>query len=62
MLQTTNRIHQHIATLRCVWVPSHTGPNAPLTAVWIESLRGTPFKQEKQASPVMEEDSWLCAA
>lgn len=60
MLQTINRTPP--VTLRCVWVPSHTGPNAPLTAVWIERLQCAPFDKEKPASAITEEDSWPCAA
>jgi hypothetical protein len=62
MLRTTNKTHQHSAILRCVWVPSHTGATAPLTAVWIETLQRVPPGHEKPTPTTTEGDSWLCAA
>jgi len=38
MLYTTNKAPQQLTKLRCVWMPMHTGANAPLTAVWIETI------------------------
>ena len=48
-------------TLRCVWVPAHTGVNAPLTAVWIQTLLPTRSQDERVATSV-EGDSWALAA
>jgi hypothetical protein len=62
MLQTRNRTHLNAATLRCVWMPSHTGANAPLTAVWIETPQLIPSGNEKPTPANTEGDSWLCAA
>lgn len=41
--------------LRCIWVPAHTGANAPLIATWINS------GQERVHSSA-EGDLWACAA
>jgi hypothetical protein len=30
---------QKETTLRCIWTPIYLGPNAPLTATWIEVPR-----------------------
>lgn len=49
MLQPTNRTLQHLPTLRCLWVPAHTGANAPLTAVWIETTHLDSTDQETLA-------------
>lgn len=56
-----NHIHRTRQTpLRCVWVPSHIGAHATLTAVWIETAA---TKSSKQDSALLQEsDSWLRAA
>lgn len=48
MLHTTNIISQHPATLHCVWVPVHTGADAPLAAVWIDTPQSDFCDQEHQ--------------
>jgi hypothetical protein len=49
-------------TLRCVWIPSHTGATAPLTAVWIETLQPIPLNKEQSTPVNTEGDLWLHAA
>jgi hypothetical protein len=47
--------------LRCFWVPSHTGPNSSLVAVWIE----TPHSHSelcRASSELAEGDWWALAA
>jgi hypothetical protein len=61
MLETANRTHQHARMLQCVWVPSHTGANAPLTAVWIERVQCIPFDEQKQTPAVTEGCMKRCA-
>ena len=39
MVHKANSVHQHQTTLRCVWLPTHTGTNAPLAATWIPLSR-----------------------
>jgi hypothetical protein len=39
MLRIPHNKAQIRPILRCVWVPQHLGANAPLTAVWIESVQ-----------------------
>jgi hypothetical protein len=52
MLHGTNQ--KHLASnLCCVWVPTHTGVGAPLTAIWIERV---PRYAQAQHLPV-ERDS-----
>ena len=48
MLRTINRIPPTRSTLRCVWVPVHTGANAPLTAVWIETSQAESLEPQNQ--------------
>ncbi len=38
MRPITNNRPQH-AALRCVWIPAYPGANAPLTAIWIETVQ-----------------------
>lgn len=52
--------HEKNWTLRCVWVPTHTGVNAPLTAVWIKTLSAQSHEAPETAS--LEGDSWVWAA
>lgn len=47
------------ASLRCVWVPSHVGATAALTAVWIETATDSSKQESALAS---ESDSWCHAA
>jgi hypothetical protein len=49
-------------TLRCVWVPAHTGTNAPLTAVWIQTPQRTTTSRRNTAATPAEGDSWAYAA
>ena len=59
---------QNRSTLRCVWVPAHMGPNAPLTAVWIvadsASVPVTAVETEQQGTALAAEESdpWCIAA
>jgi hypothetical protein len=53
MLHTTNRISQQRTVLRCFWVPTHTGVNAPLSAVWVEA---TELDSGNQSDPANQED------
>lgn len=47
MLQMIHNNVQVRTVLRCFWVPSHTGVNAPLQAVWVE----TPEAEMEQEAP-----------
>jgi hypothetical protein len=49
-------------TLRCVWVPVHTGANAPLTAVWIQTPLYPATEQCNVTAAPVEGDSWILAA
>jgi hypothetical protein len=50
-------------TLRCVWVPAHTGANAPLTAIWIQTPQRTAATSRRNtAATPAEGDSWAYAA
>jgi hypothetical protein len=53
MLQIINKKVQVHRMLRCLWVPSHTGVNAPLRAVWIET-EADMEKEEAEAVSVDE--------
>jgi hypothetical protein len=62
MLQTIASDTKLRLALRCVWVPSHTGANAPLTAVWIETA---PSNEETADDLVLSLDGpkpWLYVA
>src|ERR1700756_5189958 len=48
MLHTTNIISQHRSTLYCVWVPAHSGADAPLAAVWIDTPQSDSRDQKDQ--------------
>ena len=50
-IHVTQKTSNGPTMLRCVWVPSHTGANATLTAVWIETpqtpaLAQTPTRED----------------
>lgn len=49
-------------TLRCVWIPTHTGINAPLSAVWIQELVPATTSRGDVAAASVEGDSWALAA
>ena len=49
--------------LRCMWVPAHTGPNAPLAAVWILTPRSSLTPRQAIVAPALAEgDLRACAA
>jgi hypothetical protein len=48
--------------LRCMWVPAHTGPNAPLSAVWIQTPRYMPVGRQTATANAAEGDLQACAA
>lgn len=48
--------------LRCMWVPAHIGPNAPLTAVWIQTPRTLTAARQYATANAAEGDLWACAA
>jgi hypothetical protein len=48
--------------LRCMWVPAHTGPNAPLSAVWIQTPRNLPVGRQSATASAVEGDLWASAA
>lgn len=63
MLKTTNKTLHRNSTLRCFWVPDHTGANAPLRPVWIEVPRnGCSTVRCYRVHDRTEGDSWTCAA
>lgn len=62
MLQITNEILPRHSMLRCVWVPSHTGIKAPLTAVWIEAKRPCSEARYSPIHDLSEGDSWASVA
>ncbi|MGC9293192.1 MAG: hypothetical protein ACP5EP_10820 [Acidobacteriaceae bacterium] len=62
MFQAINEILPRHSVLRCIWVPTHTGANARLTAVWIETQHHCSFAQYSPAHDFTEGDSWACAA
>lgn len=62
MLHTTNRTSQRQTTLRCVWMPMHTGANAPLVAVWIETAQLDSPSHEDPDLSFDAPDSRPCAA
>ena len=49
-------------TLRCVWVPTHTGPNAPLSAVWIQTPLPAATSRDNAVADSLEGDTWALAA
>jgi hypothetical protein len=49
-------------TLRCVWVPAHSGANPPLTAVWIQTPVHTATSCCSTVATPAEGDLWPCAA
>lgn len=62
MHQTANEILPRHSMLRCVWVPSHTGVNATLTAVWIETPHHCSAARHSPTHDLSEGDSWVSAA
>lgn len=62
MPKITNKILSRHSALRCVWVPTHTGASARLTAVWIETQQHRSARQHSATHGLTEGDSWACAA
>jgi hypothetical protein len=61
MLHKINQTSRCVPALRCFWVPSHTGPNSSLAAVWVE----TPHNHSELCGgdgELAEDDSWTFAA
>ena len=48
MLHAKNNVSHQPANLHCVWVPAHTGADAPLAAIWIDTPAPDPGNQEDQ--------------
>jgi len=62
MLHTIDRTTQQHTTLRCIWMPAHTGVNAPLTAVWIETTQPDFPNQEDPDLSIDGQGFWPRAA
>ena len=62
MLPTMDWFLHGNLTLRCVWMPAHTGANAALTATWIESSSRCVIPRHDAVRDSAEGDSWISAA